>query len=356
MSAINDCCVPCPTVPPVNIPGSPGESGIPGSNGVNAFSTIATAGFTVPGVGNNAKIYITDTGEWMSTNQPVFVSSAGQYQVSGAASVDSGGTYVQLKNLGEPGNAVPGSVISFGNTISPSGVQGNNAYSVTTAQFSWTTYGTSSTITCTGLNNSVAWMQSGQIVYVSGAGYFQVNGTPNSTSGTASLTLLQYAGNTQNGSVSSGAGVSPGGVQGSAPLPAPVNAYSNSLNVSLSGSATPISAAAITLSGAGTWLIFSRIVIKSFTENSASGPPGVTASLSSSATGAITDSATTVTFGSPGSSNLTTGYSLTLPPTLYQTANPSDTISLLAAYSAPASNTMFVGEVAVMAICLNLTT
>jgi hypothetical protein len=360
MAAIGDCCNVCPPVtPPVNIPGSPGEPGIPGSNGVNAFSTIASfqgVGFVVPAVNSSATVYLTDTGEWMALNQPVFISGAGQYQVTATASVGANGTSVQLRNLGLPGNAVPGSVVSAGNTISPSGNQGNNAYSVTTAQFSWGLYGTSSTITCTGIDNSVAWMQPGQVVYVAGAGYFQVNGTPNATNGTASLTLLQYAGNSQSGSVSSGAGVSPGGVQGSAPLPAPVNAYSNSLNVALTGSATAISAASITLSGAGTWLILARIVIKPFVENAASGPPGIEASLSSSSAGAIPDSATTVTFGSPGSSNLAAGYSLTIPPTLYSTANAADVISLLAAYSAAGTNTMYVGEVAVVAICLNLTT
>lgn len=300
----------------------------------------------------------------MALNQPVYISGAGQYQVTSTASTGANGTSVQLKNLGTSGNAVPGSVISAGNIISPSGIQGNNAYSITSATFSWTTFGTSSTITCNTPGNTVAWMQPNQIVYVAGAGYFQVNGSPNVTNGMASLTLLNYAGNTQNGSVASGAGVSPGGTEGSLPLPSPPTPFAaTGLSMALtSGTMSNIDSALITLpSGGSTWLIFGRLVLKQGTTNQATTQPGVQAQLQAQVSGAglfspVANSTSSLYFNEAGSSNIVGGGVLPLPPVVYVQGPTStgDVIGLYAASLTTGNATVNVTEVYLAAVCISL--
>lgn len=364
MSAIASCCLPCPQ-PPVNIPGSSGSAGTDGTNGVNSFSTIASfqgIGFVVPAVGSSATVHLTDTGEWMALNQPVYISGAGQYLVTAVASVGVNGTSVQLQNTGTAGNAVPGSSISAGNTISPSGIQGNNAYGITTAQFSWTTYGTSSIITLTNPSVGVAWMQPGQIVYVAGAGYFQVNGSPSVVNGTASLTLLQYAGNSQNGSISAGAGVSPAGTQGSLPLPQPQVSTQVGLSVTLSTTMTAINGSTVTLPAAGTWLLMCRMAYLC----GATGSPGATGqsfevqlNAQSMGSGPFTQipNSKAISQNCP-ITNGNVGGNVISPYVIYTTSTIGDVIQVYADYavtSGTTAGTNSANEVALVAACLNLT-
>jgi hypothetical protein len=360
--SIGDCCNPCPPfTPPVNIPGSPGEAGIPGSNGVNSFSTIASfqgVGFVVPAVGSSATIYLTDTGEWMSVNQPVYISGAGQYQVTAPATVGANGTSVQLKNLGTSGNAVPGSTISAGNTISPSGVQGTNAFTTTTATFTVPNVNATATITCA----NVAWMIPGETVFVQGGGYLVVISV-NTTNGTAVLENIGNADTTAGAVIPTGFGVGPSGTQGSLPLPQPVVSTQVGLSTNLTTSMAAISGATVTLPSAGTWLIMCRM---SYLCGSTSSP-GTTGQsfqvqLNAQAGGsgpftqipnskAISQSCP-VTSGNVGGNVIT-------PYVIYTTTTIGDVIQVYADYSVTAGTTAgtnLATEVSLVATCVNLTT
>lgn len=88
------------------------------------------------------------------------------------------------------------------------GTDGLNAYTVTTASFVVPAIGNNVTVSV----GSSLWMTVGQNVFIEGAGYFEVISKANSAS--AVLQYLDYTGNTNAGNtISSGAGVSPGGTQ-----------------------------------------------------------------------------------------------------------------------------------------------
>jgi hypothetical protein len=74
----------------------------------------------VPNVANSVSITC-DEALWMVAGQIVYVGNAGYYQV-----VAESGTGAQLTNMGSAGNAVPGTLISSGQTISPAGPTGTS--------------------------------------------------------------------------------------------------------------------------------------------------------------------------------------------------------------------------------------
>ena len=366
MSAIGDCCSPCPpTVPPVNVPGPPGSNGSNGSNGVNAFSIIASfqgIGFVVPAVGASATVYVQDTGEWMVLNQLVYIQSAGQYQVTAAASVGPNGTSVQLKNLGTAGNATPGTSISAGNAISPSGAAGQNSYTVTTSNFTVPNLNLSATIN---VANS-AWMVPGQTVYVQGGGYLLVVSV-NATAGTAVLMNNGNAGTTAGAVCPTGSQVGPAGVQGSLPLPVPQSFYSAASAYTLTASMAVVATndegnAVVTLPGAGTWLIFARVAGRLISLNS-NGLAQVSAQLEAQPSGAggfsqIPGSLTSpYAAHTPGGVSGNSGYNFITPPVIYQTTTTGDVIALYADYLALGNNTSIqIDETSITAFCLNLST
>lgn len=117
------CGPPCVTVPPGSVPGAKGDRGTNGFNGTagaNAYTTL-TLSFVVPAVSGNVTVVVGSTA-WMAVGQPVFISSAGTYQV--AAINDA--TDVVLTNLGYPSNAAPTVVIAAGQGIVPTGLMGAN--------------------------------------------------------------------------------------------------------------------------------------------------------------------------------------------------------------------------------------
>ena len=366
MSAIGPCCEPCgPVTPPVNVPGPPGMNGSSGTNGVNAFSIIANfqgIGFVVPAVGSSATIYVQDTGEWMTVGQLVFVQSAGQYSVVSGASTGPNGVSVQLKNLGTPGNAVPGTSISSGNAISPSGAAGQNSYSILTSSFTVPNVGLSATAN---LANS-AWMIPGQEVYVQGGGYLLVVSV-NPTAGTAVLQNNGSAGTTAGAVCPTGSAVGPAGTQGSLPLPVPQTFYSNVSAYTLTGSMAVVATndegnAIVTLPAAGTWMIITRVTGRAIGLSS-NGVPQVSAQLESQASGAggFSQIPTSVTSPylahTPGGVSGNSGYNFTMPPVIYQTATIGDVIALYADYLALGNATSIqIDEVAIAAFCLNLST
>lgn len=372
MSAIGDCCNPCPQPVPTNIPGPPGSNGSDGTNGVNAFSTIALfqgVGFVVPAVGASATVFLTDTGEWMAVGQTVYVQSAGFYVVTAAASTSVNGVSVQLQNTGFTGNAPPGSVISSGQQISPGGIQGTSSFTLTTAPFTVPnpnstipTPGAQATITCA----STAWMIPGMMVFVQGGGYLYVISV-NATNGTAVLQNIGNAGTTAGAVVPTGSQVGPAGVQGSLPLPQPQGFFSNSLSTNLTNGLVNVGSAKVTLPAAGTWLLQARIcLLITFTSGGiGSNSLQVTAQLESQAGGVGGFSAIPTSVTSPNSpcgsgSGSVMGLTFTLPPSIYTTATIGDVIALFQAYvglsGGSGTFTAEVVEASVTATCLNLTT
>lgn len=125
MPAIEDCCRPCPTVQPVNIPGSQGgagTNGLNGANGANAY-TVTTADTVIPAV-NNTEIFPVANSGFMAIGQNVFLSDGaniGNFKTVSFPSVSS----VELEFLGYTGDSSPGATISAGASVVAAGQQGS---------------------------------------------------------------------------------------------------------------------------------------------------------------------------------------------------------------------------------------
>lgn len=178
-----------------------------GGGGSGAFATV-TAPFTMPAVGSNVLVLVTDN-TWMAPGEVIFIEGAGYVEVVSLA----GTTGVTVKNLGYTGNATPGTVIGIGEKVVPGGLQGPpgiDAFTHTTADFAMPAEGADVTVD---VENS-SWMVVGQNVFVGTAGYFQVAATPTTTS--ATLTNLAGYGNAATTTViTAPVGVSPAGVKSS---------------------------------------------------------------------------------------------------------------------------------------------
>lgn len=94
-------------------------SGPTGEDGLNAF-TQTTAQFTVPAIGANVTLAVSDTspltGIWAQANQDIFIQSAGYYRV-----VSSTATAIVCTNLGVTGNTIPGATVSTTRYVVPAG-------------------------------------------------------------------------------------------------------------------------------------------------------------------------------------------------------------------------------------------
>lgn len=95
----------------------------------------------------------------------------------------------------------------------PAGVDGQNAYTVTTANFTIPAVGANVSVSVSALGQSTGlWAQVGQVIYIQGAGYYEV------VSATATVIVAENLGYTGNAApttvIALGAGVSPGGVAG----------------------------------------------------------------------------------------------------------------------------------------------
>lgn len=116
------CCTPgCTTeIPAVNIPGSAGPAGpagADGSDGINAF-TFTTSNFIVPPIGSNVTVPVAEN-SWMVVGQPLSLPGPAHFEVVSL----SGTTSVTLQFLGYSGDVSPGSTITTGSKVSPSGTQ-----------------------------------------------------------------------------------------------------------------------------------------------------------------------------------------------------------------------------------------
>lgn len=300
---------------------------------------------------------ISDTTAWMIVGQPVFVQNAGFYSVLGVTS-----NTVQLTNLGLAGNATVGASIAYGNKISPCGTAGANAFTTTNGSFTIPALNATSTLYV----NNVLWIVPGSIVFVQGAGYFYVNSI-NVNANTAVVLNQGYSGNLFTGTIASGAAVSPGGIQGSLPLPPPVPYNSTTVNYTLTNAMAAVTAAVLpALPASGTWLIMATVKA-SITQNS-----GVTLAVKiasqlnvqAAGIGAFTQIPSSVTspYGPAnnytGTGGLSTGgLNYTLPYVIYQTATVGDIIALYSQYLALASVTnIIINEVSMVAVCLNTVT
>jgi hypothetical protein len=131
MSSSVDCCQPtcCPTVAPVDIPGSPGAdgaAGADGSNGVNAY-TVTTAPFVVPADTVTPVTVAVASSIWMVIGQQLIIGQGigavlanpgpASFQVSAVLSTSS----VTLLWRNRVGDVGAGSTISSGAVVSPAG-------------------------------------------------------------------------------------------------------------------------------------------------------------------------------------------------------------------------------------------
>ena len=91
-------------------------SGIPGVNGQNAYTIVASPGFTTPNFGSSVSIPVGNS-QWMSVGQTVFIQGSGYFTVASIAdSTDFTGTYLNV-----PGNVNTNPVISAGAGVSAAG-------------------------------------------------------------------------------------------------------------------------------------------------------------------------------------------------------------------------------------------
>ena len=176
---VSDCCQPCATVPPVNVPGAPGNDGAPGAPGtpgVNAF-TIVTTGFIIPALMNNVTVDVANT-SWMTIGQVLVIQGPANFRVMSIPSTTS----VVLQFLSNPGDLPSGSAIGANATVSASGF-GESAFTFTTADFTIPPIG--NTVTVNVIQSD--WMAAGISIYIAGD-WFTVSSIPSLTS-----VILTYA-------------------------------------------------------------------------------------------------------------------------------------------------------------------
>lgn len=101
----------------VEVPGPEGSNGNDGSDGVNAYG-IVTVDFDVPAIGDTVTVTL-DNGIWMVVGQKVVFDGPATFEV---VTVNSA-TSVTLRFMGYADDVAPGTTISAGAGVSPSGTQ-----------------------------------------------------------------------------------------------------------------------------------------------------------------------------------------------------------------------------------------
>src|SRR5258705_9556446 len=234
-----------------------GGTGGGGSPGQNAFSTTS-ANFRVPGGLTTVAVSLASTAWLGGAGYVVFIAGAGYYSVSSITDA----THAVLTNLAYPlTNAAPGTVISSGAMVTPGGIAGPsstgtpgaNAYDATSASFTMPAVAASANVTI----GNTAWLSTGQVIYITSAGYFQVASILSPT--VFSATALNYPESARVGAtIASGVHVSPGGLIG------PAGAGGAGLNAftTLSASFTQPAAAATVSINVGTtaWMVVGQAV------------------------------------------------------------------------------------------------
>ncbi len=128
MASIADCCRPCDTVPPTQIPGAPGTNGATGSAGTaggNAW-TFLTVANVVPAAAGAQLTYQVGDSRWAGIGQtvvfsgPTLADGVSHYTVVSKPSSSS----IELLWLDTNGDAVATTAIPIGAQLSPAGVAG----------------------------------------------------------------------------------------------------------------------------------------------------------------------------------------------------------------------------------------
>lgn len=128
----------------------------------------------------------------------------------------------------------------------PAGLDGQNAYTVTTANFVQPNVGANVTVNVSALGQSSGlWGQTGQVIFIEGGGYYEV---VSATTTTMVVENLGYTGNAAPAAtVSFPAGVSPAGLQGpSVTGPAGANGANGTTQLVTLYSATAVTATTFT--------------------------------------------------------------------------------------------------------------
>lgn len=167
------------------------------------FATVNSS-FTTPNYGSNVTINIS-TNRWIYAGMYVYIQDAGLYYViskSGSNSITVRNEYTD--------NTIPGTNIGIARGVVPAGRRGsdgNNSYTITTANFVIPTPQNTVSINV----EYTAWVSINQLIYITGAGYYQII---NKTSNTLVIKNLGYDGNTSSGTVNSGAVITTSGIKG----------------------------------------------------------------------------------------------------------------------------------------------
>jgi hypothetical protein len=127
MATPDSCCSPCPTLPPVNVPGMEGPAGANGTNGTNGIDsfTFTTANFTIPAADGATQVVVSvAVGTWMAAGQYVAIpgllaGAVGIFQVVSSTSVTATLVYPTFTT-----NTHTGDVILSGAKVSPAGKEG----------------------------------------------------------------------------------------------------------------------------------------------------------------------------------------------------------------------------------------
>ena len=200
MSTIGQCNTPCPVPVPVNIPGPAGATAY----------TFTTAQITVPAIGATVTVPVLDT-SWMETGLTVVLPGPAHFTVT---TINSGSS-VTLTFTGTPGDVVPGSTISSGSLVVPTGQPGQPGYTLTTSTPFFTVPSVGNTVAIT-VQSTAPFVQ-GQNIIISGPANFLVTAITSSTGMT--IQALGYTGDVAAGThINVGATVTTAGTAG-------VNAY-----------------------------------------------------------------------------------------------------------------------------------
>ena len=243
---------------------------------------------------------------------------------------------------------VPGPEGDTGAT-GPAGAAGGNAYSYTTSA-SFVVPAINSNVTV--IVNSSAWMIVGQIVFVAGAGYFQVVTVPNSIS--VQLKYLDYVYNTYAGAtIAIGAAISPTGAQAE-PAPDPITVYATGTAYTLTavdaavtfGTVSP----AIVLTTVGKWRLTARIKI-GYVGATFAAVRTITLKLRRTNNTATDVTDTSTTWATEIITTLTyTGEVLILPEVTYDTANLDDALTIYAVIDVvPTAGSIQIQEASIFA-------
>jgi hypothetical protein len=235
------------------------------------------------------------------------------------------------------------------------GTNGTNAYTIVTTEFVVPALGGSITIDV----GDSTWAAVGQPVFIPGAGVFEVLSIPSST--TLQLEYLDYETNVETGSaVVVGSAVTPGGFQEPAPtIPDDqVTAYGSGAEYVLTTTPANVvmggTSPDVTLTVAGTWMIFARLRVdyNAATFAAVRTVTGVLRRTNNTA-GNITNSS--ASFETEIITTLTyTAEVMSLPVIIYKTANVNDNIVLQASIDVlPTAGSIAISQCEIVAVRIN---